>query len=102
MASKERFQDIINGETPVLVDFYAEWCGPCKAMAPMLVQFQKEMGEKVRVIKVDVDRNPEAASSFRVQAVPTLLLFKSGNIAWRHSGAVPMHVLKDAAGKVLS
>ncbi len=100
MASKERFQEIIKGETPVLVDFYAEWCGPCKAMAPMLVQFQKEMGERVRVIKVDVDRNPEAAASFKVQAVPTLILFKGGNIAWRHSGAVPVHVLKEVLAKL--
>ncbi len=102
MAAKESFQQIIKGETPVLVDFYAEWCGPCKAMAPMLVQFQKEMGNKVRVIKVDVDRNPEAAASFRVQAVPTLMLFKSGNIAWKHSGAVPVQTLKEAVKKVLS
>ncbi|MEY3983851.1 MAG: hypothetical protein RL160_1410 [Bacteroidota bacterium] len=102
MAAKESFQQIIKGETPVLVDFYAEWCGPCKAMAPMLVQFQKEMGNQVRVIKVDVDRNPEAAASFRVQAVPTLMLFKSGNIAWKHSGAVPVQTLKEAVKKVLS
>lgn len=102
MAAKESFQQIIKGETPVLVDFYAEWCGPCKAMAPMLVQFQKEMGNQVRVIKVDVDRNPEAAASFKVQAVPTLMLFKSGNVAWKHSGAVPVHTLKEAVKKVLS
>jgi thioredoxin 1 len=102
MAAKESFQQIIKGDTPVLVDFYAEWCGPCKAMAPMLVQFQKEMGTQVRVIKVDVDRNPEAAARFKVQAVPTLMLFKSGNIAWKHSGAVPVNTLKEAVKKVLS
>ncbi|MEN9511828.1 MAG: thioredoxin [Bacteroidota bacterium] len=71
-------------------------------MAPMLVQFQKEMGTQVRVIKVDVDRNPEAAARFKVQAVPTLMLFKSGNIAWKHSGAVPVNTLKEAVKKVLS
>jgi thioredoxin 1 len=102
MAAKESFQQIIKGDTPVLVDFYAEWCGPCKAMAPMLVQFQKEMGNQVRVIKVDVDRNPEAAAQFKVQAVPTLILFKSGNIAWKHSGAVPVQTLKEAFKKALS
>jgi thioredoxin 1 len=102
MAAKESFKQIIQGETPVLVDFYAEWCGPCKAMAPMLQQFQKEMGDKVRVIKVDVDRNPEAAATYGVRAVPTLMIFKSGNVAWRHSGAVPVQTLKEAVGKVLS
>lgn len=102
MSNKESFKQIISGETPVLVDFYAEWCGPCKAMAPMLKQFQQEMGDKVRVIKVDVDRNPEAAAAYGVRAVPTLMIFRSGNIAWRHSGALPMQTLKEAAGKVLS
>ena len=74
---------------PVLVDFYAEWCGPCKAMAPVLQQIAAEHAGKVKVIKVDVDKNPAAAQQFRVQGVPTLILFHQGKTVWRQSGAMP-------------
>ena len=96
MASNQSFSEIIKGDTPVLVDFHADWCGPCKMMAPVIEQFSKEMGENVRILKVDVDRNPKAAAIYQVQGVPTFILFKNGKILWRQSGAMPLHTLKQA------
>jgi thioredoxin 1 len=83
-----KFQELINGDTPVLVDFFAEWCGPCKVMAPELKKLVDREGDKVRVIKVDVDRNPQAASAYQVSSVPTLILFRRGKPLWRQSGAL--------------
>ncbi|SFN63122.1 thioredoxin [Algoriphagus ornithinivorans] len=94
MTSKPKtFQELINGETPVLVDFFATWCGPCKMMQPILEVTAKQVGEKVKIIKVDVDKNPLAASSYQVRGVPTLILFQKGQILWRESGVVPAHQL---------
>ena len=87
------FQEIINSKTPVLVDFSAEWCGPCKMLAPILKEVKDEMGDSAQIIKVDVDRNPEAAAHFQIQGVPTLILFKEGKQLWRQSGVVPKHGL---------
>lgn len=92
--SNQSFQDIINGDKPVLVDFFAEWCGPCKMMAPVLEEVSKSLGDQARIIKVDVDRNPKAAATFGIQGVPTLILFKNGKTIWRQSGVVPPHVLE--------
>jgi thioredoxin 1 len=83
------FNDIINSDKPVLVDFFAEWCGPCKMMAPILKDVKKEVGEAVTIIKVDVDKSPQAAQQYQVQGVPTLILFKKGKPVWRQSGVVP-------------
>lgn len=83
------FADLITGETPVLVDFYADWCGPCKTMAPYLEEVAAQMKGKVKVIKVDVDKNQSAAGKYRVQSIPTLILFKDGEIKWRQAGVVP-------------
>ena len=99
--SKQTFQQIIEGDKPVLVDFYAEWCGPCKMMSPVIEQFSKEMSDKIRVIKVDVDRNAAAANAYQIQGVPTLMLFKNGKILWRQSGAVSAHILKQAVSNYL-
>lgn len=82
------FSDIIKSNTPTLVDFYATWCGPCKTMSPILEDFKNKMGDKVKVIKIDVDKNPKAASVYQVRGVPTLVLFKGGQIKWRQSGVV--------------
>lgn len=84
----ETFKDLINNSQPVLVDFHATWCGPCKMMAPELQKFAKNNTGKLRVIKIDVDKNQPAAQQFNIQGVPTLILFKNGKILWRQSGAL--------------
>lgn len=92
---KPTFNNLINeSEVPVLVDFFAEWCGPCKVMAPMLAQFANEMEGRVKVLKVDVDRNPSASQQYQISAVPTLILFHKGKIKWRKAGIAQPHELK--------
>ena len=81
-----KFDDIINKEQPVLVDFFATWCGPCQMLAPVLQQVKASLGEKITIIKIDVDKNQELASRFQVRGVPTMLLFQKGKQVWRQSG----------------
>jgi len=94
MENKNKFNEIIQGEKPVLVDFYADWCGPCKVMAPILSQLKNNMKDSLTIIKVDVDKNPQAANAFQVQGIPTLILFKNGEIKWRQSGVVDIGQLQ--------
>ncbi|WP_439487625.1 thioredoxin [Algoriphagus sp.] len=87
------FQELIDGDQPILVDFHATWCGPCKMMQPILEDTAKQLGGKVKIVKVDVDKNQLTASKFQVRGVPTLILFQKGKILWRESGVVQAHQL---------
>ena len=82
----ETFQQIINGDKPVLIDFYATWCGPCKAMSPIVEQIGKEIQGQARVLKIDVDKNQAVAAQYQIQAVPTFMIFKKGQMVWRQPG----------------
>jgi thioredoxin 1 len=88
-----KFKEIIDSNTPTLVDFYATWCGPCQAMMPVLDQLKNKMGNQVRILKIDVDKNPDISDKFKVRGVPTFVLFKSGEILWRQSGGMDINTL---------
>lgn len=90
----ENLNDIIGSNRLTLVDFFATWCGPCKMMHPVLDQLKEELGESIRIIKLDVDKNEALSAQYRVQSVPTLLLFRNGEILWRQSGAMRINDLK--------
>lgn len=88
------FSEILKSGKPVLVDFFAEWCGPCKTMKPILENLKKKTGESVTILKIDIDKNKQAANSYQIQSVPTLILFKDGKILWRQSGVVQSQQLE--------
>ncbi|MCT8340624.1 thioredoxin [Flavobacteriaceae bacterium TK19130] len=90
---KSNFKSIIQSETPVLIDFHADWCGPCKMLAPILKEVKAELGEKVKIVKIDVDKNQPLASQYQVRGVPTLILFKGGKQQWRQSGVLQKNEL---------
>lgn len=95
------FTAIINSGKPVLVDFYAVWCGPCKMMAPALEEVKNKYGDKIYVIKIDVDKNQKAASDFQIQGVPTLILFQKGKVLWRQSGALSSSQIENVLNRYL-
>ncbi len=85
---KSSFSDIINAKTPVLVDFYADWCGPCKMLAPILKDVKDELGDNIKIVKIDVDKNQPLSAKYQVRGVPTMILFKEGKLLWRQSGVL--------------
>jgi thioredoxin 1 len=98
---KKSFADIIQGSKPVLVDFSAEWCGPCKMMPPILKEVKDKLGDKVTILKMDIDRNPAVAEAYQIQSVPTLIVFREGQIRWRQSGVVRAAQLQSVLENVL-
>lgn len=101
-ANNTTFTKLINGEKPVLVDFYTDWCGPCKMMNPILKELKKMVGDRVNIVKVDAEKNPEASNKYKVMGVPTLILFQNGEIVWQQSGVVPAHKLKSILSQYIN
>ena len=95
----EKFNEIISGNHITLVDFFATWCGPCKMMHPVLEQLKDDLGDSIRILKIDVDKNESLSETYRIQSVPTLMLFQEGKQLWRQSGAMRVQELKDLIAK---
>lgn len=91
---KQTFSEVIKGEKPVLVDFYADWCGPCKMMAPILQDLKRRMGDSIHIIKIDTEKNPDVAIHYQVRGIPTLILFKDGHILWQQAGVMQAQQLQ--------
>lgn len=94
------FHEIINQNTPALVDFYADWCGPCQMMPPVLKQVKKNLGDNIHILKVDVDKNTKAANKYGIRSIPTLILFKNGKIMWRKTGVAQASEIQQAVLKI--
>lgn len=99
--NNKSFGDLINGSKPVLVDFSAEWCGPCKMMPPILKELKTKVGDSVTILKMDIDRNPAVAANYQIQSVPTLIVFRNGQIKWRQSGVVPADQIRRVLDGIL-
>lgn len=92
---KTSFQDLISSETPTVIDFFATWCGPCRMVTPILEDLKSDMGDDVRVYKIDVDQNPHLAAQYQVRSIPTLMIFKDGKLQWRQAGVQSKATLKN-------
>lgn len=99
----EKFDDVVKGTTPVLVDYFATWCGPCKMMHPVLEELKKQLGDRIKILKIDIDNpaNSVQVNASQIKSVPTLILFKEGKIVWRQSGAMQAPQLREAIEKYL-
>lgn len=97
-----KFSDIINSDKPVLVDFSAEWCQPCKMMPPILKEVKRNLGDKIRIIKIDVDRNPAVAQKYGIRSVPTLMIFKNGQVLFNQAGVIPAPQLTEIAKRFVN
>jgi thioredoxin 1 len=95
----DKFQNLINSEKPVLLDFYADWCGPCQAMKPILMQLKEKIGEEATIVKIDTEKNQDLSSFLQIRSIPTLMLYKKGEMLWRHSGVVDTNELYDLIKK---
>lgn len=93
------FKELTNADIPVLIDFYATWCGPCQTMMPILEKLKDDMGESIKILKIDVDKNKTLASQFQVRGVPAFMIYKNGEQVWRGSGVQPLHQLKELLQK---
>jgi thioredoxin 1 len=101
MATQTPFAQLVQSETPVLVDFSAEWCGPCKMLAPILSEVKKRVGDKVKIVKIDIDKNQSLANSLNIQSVPTLIVFQKGETKWRQSGVMTAVQLENVLQKYM-
>ena len=98
--SKTSFKDLINSEIPVLIDFYADWCGPCKALAPVIQQVKSSLGDKVRIVKIDVDQNPQISQKLQIRSIPTLMIFQQGEVKWRAMGVQSLQTIRNELEKL--
>jgi len=97
---KTSFQDLITSSTPTVIDFFATWCGPCRMVTPILEDLKSDLGENVRVYKIDVDQNPNLAAQYNVRSIPTIMIFKDGKMQWRESGVQSKATLKNAIASI--
>jgi thioredoxin 1 len=97
-----KFNDLINGSIPVLIDFHADWCAPCHSMAPILKEIKNDFGDKLKVIKIDIEKNPLVAEKFNVKGVPTFIVYKKGNLVWRQAGVINKSDFSNQLNSIIS